>query len=95
MGNFIDESKRGWFRENGNPTIEELTLGCLQRIAAATELSCKDREKLEREYKYMRDDRDYYRRESEQRGRRIAALKGQITKLKRAATPAKGESKNG
>jgi uncharacterized protein YukE len=63
--------------------MEQLTLGCLQRIATATELSCKDRERLERDYRYMRGERDRYRQEAEQMARRIAALKGQITKLKR------------
>lgn len=85
---YIEESKKGWYRIDGTPTTEQLAFGCLQRIAAATELSCKDREKLERDYAYMRKERDRYMARLDTEKRRTAALRGQITKLKRAATGA-------
>lgn len=82
---YIEESKKGWHRREGQPTNEDLILGCLQRIASATELSCKDRERLERDYRYMREDRDCYRRWLDTEKRRNAALRGQIKKLRAAA----------
>lgn len=83
---YIEESKKLWYRSEGHPTKDDLILGCLQRIAAATELSCKDRERLERDYRYMREDRDRYRQWLDTEKRRNAALRGQIKKL-RAALP--------
>jgi hypothetical protein len=89
----INESKRPWEVTERGATLEQLTLGCLQRIATATELSCKDREKMERDYRYMREDRDRYRSGLETERRRNAALRGQITKLRAAAQLAKGAEK--
>lgn len=89
---YIEESKKAWYRAEGQPTKDDLILGCLQRIAAATELSCKDRERLERDYRYMRENRDYYSRLLSTERRRTAALRGQITRLrKQLAAIAKGE----
>lgn len=89
---FTKESRREWNRAgfNNPPSVEELKLGCLQRIATATELACKDREQLERDYAYMRRDRDSWRSRSERSERSNSALRGQITKLKRAAAKATG-----
>lgn len=81
---YIEESKKLWYRNEGSPTKDDLILGCLQRIAAATELSCKDRERLERDYRYMRDARDSYCRQLATERRRTAALRGQIKKLRAA-----------
>lgn len=67
---------------NQTPTESEIQLGCLQRIADATELMAKDREKLIRDYDYMRNNRDAYRTRYETEAHRNRALKGVITKLK-------------
>ncbi|MDO6747199.1 hypothetical protein [Gilvimarinus sp. 1_MG-2023] len=80
------ESRKTWYDPNREkPTREQLQLGCLQRIADATEAMCKDREKLERDYRYMRESRDRYRADCERLERRNAALRGVITRMKRKA----------
>ena len=81
---YIRESKRAWYRE-GAATNDDLKLGCLQRIAAATELACKDREKLERDYANMRRWRDEAKACSERLARSNAALRGVINRMKRQA----------
>lgn len=75
-----EASERNWASDN---TLEHINAGYLQRIADACEKMCLDREKLERDYKYMRENRDYYRRLSESQKRSAASLKGVITKLKK------------
>ncbi len=80
--NYEKESRKGWYRA-GTATTDDLKLGCLQRIAKAVELSCKDREQLEYDYKYMRDDRDAWRSRAERAERSAASLRGVITKMKK------------
>lgn len=74
-----------WGTSDDRMTLEQINAGSLLRIADALELSAKDREKLERDYKYVRSARDEYRRRCESLERRIAAMKGVITKLKKRA----------
>jgi hypothetical protein len=86
---YIEESKRAWYRGGDVlPSNEELQLGCLQRIAAAVEISCKDRERLERDYKYMRNRKEEIERSNARLARSNAALRGVIKRMK---TTAKGE----
>ena len=68
-------------------TRDELKVGCLQRIADATEAMAKNHVQLQR-------DHDLYKRwykEEQERCRKLersnAALRGQITKLKEKQTP--------
>ena len=87
---YIEESKKGWHRSGDQqPSTEDLQLGCLQRIAAAVELSCKDRERLERDYKYMRERRDEAQRTAERLARSNAALRGVIKRMKAERTALK------
>lgn len=79
---FVKQSKKNWTPRCEHATESQLTIGCLQRIASATELMCKDREKLERDLVYMRNSRDMYRKESEQLQRKLVATKGVVTRLK-------------
>lgn len=79
---FVKQSKKNWVPTGERASSKQLTLGCLQRIASATELMCKDREKLERDYKYMRDSRDMYLAETERLQRKLTATKGVVTRLK-------------
>lgn len=72
-------------------SLEQINTGSLLRIADATEKMCLDREKLERDYKYMRDERDRYRDLYCKEYRRNAALRGVITRLKRQMTQREGE----
>ena len=76
------ESSRGHW--NSQDTIEDINCGSLQRIADATELMAKN-------YQSLINDRDNYQKWYRERGeridglnRKISALRGQITKLKKA-----------
>jgi hypothetical protein len=71
-------------------TNEQISTGCLQRIADATE-------KIAASYDNLCTDRDYWKRQAEahksdfeRECRRVNALKGAITKLKKLK-----ESSNG
>jgi hypothetical protein len=86
--NFRAESRKDWHRLNGAASTEELQLGCLQRIADATEMMAKNHDQLVR-------DRDMYRRWYEQEkaaAKRLVgsvnALRGVITKMRRARAAA-------
>jgi hypothetical protein len=80
------ESRRSWGAADP-ATIEQLKLGCLQRIADATEVMAK-------RYSLLIEERDYWeRRAKEERAaaerlrRSNAALRGAITRLKRKGGP--------
>ena len=81
---FDDESRTKWYSTtHDKPNTEQLQLGCLQRIASATELMAKN-------YDQLIQERDRYKRYyneqhecSERLVRSNAALRGQITKLKK------------
>ena len=87
---YDDQSRLKWCRTDGSkPDAEGLKVGCLQRIADATEA-------MAQRYQELLDDRDRYKRlyvierdECEQIARSNAALRGAITKMKRqlAETP--------
>lgn len=81
--NFQDESRKAYGAETANVSAELLVAGCLQRIATAAESMAQN-------YDTLISDRARYERlwklaeaRSEHACRRIAALKGAITRLKR------------
>lgn len=80
MANFREHSKDNW---NSVSTVEHINAGSLQRIADATEKMAGNYIKLQSDYDYMRKSRDNYRECYESSLRKISALKGVITKLKR------------
>jgi UrcA family protein len=81
---YRNESRREFRREGiALATIDDLTLGCLQRIADAVEKMCGDREKLERGLKWERESNECRRETIAELQRSNAALRGVITKLKR------------
>ena len=51
---FREGSRRNWVSKGASLTNEKLQSGALLRIADACEKMCLDREKMERDYKYMR-----------------------------------------
>ena len=82
MSYYRDASRRNWITHGETAADREIEIGCLQRIADATELMAKN-------YVALQNDRDMYerwyeeKREQYQRAkRRIAALKGYITRIK-------------
>lgn len=82
MANFKELSKQNWGNDISG-TIEQLGFGCLQRIADATEAMAQNYVKLQKDYDYMRGDRDYYRDSNQRALNSIRSLKGTITKLKK------------
>lgn len=91
--NLRDESRKTWtINGDSAPTLEQINMGSLLRIADASEAMAKNHVQLQR-------DRDmyfkWYEREYENRlklERQINALRGVITKMKkRAASQAKGD----
>lgn len=82
MADFREDSRKRW---HSNTSIEHINAGSLQRIADAVELSCKDREKLERDYAYIRKARDLAQERADRLARSNAALRGVIKRMKRLA----------
>lgn len=82
MGNFRQISRQEW---SAADTVESINAGSLQRIADATEAMAKGHVELARE----RDNyKRWYEQEQERRNRldrRIIALRGVITRIKRKA----------
>ncbi|KZC17056.1 hypothetical protein RHOFW510R12_01320 [Rhodanobacter sp. FW510-R12] len=81
MSDFRDSSRNHW---TSNTSVEHINAGSLQRIADAMELSCKDRERLERDLAEARRQRDYHRSQAEHLARSNAALCGAIKRMKKA-----------
>lgn len=81
MSDFREDSKKCW---TSSTSVEHINAGSLQRIADAMELSCKNREKLERDYANMRRWRDEAKACSERLARSNAALRGVINRMKKA-----------
>lgn len=83
--NHHEASRKSWATKSlFSASVEEINSGSLQRIADATE-------KMASSYDAVRNDRDYYKRAYEERRnyaahleRRIASLKGAITRAKKA-----------
>lgn len=82
---FDKESRKGWHRGGEAPTNDDLKLGCMQRIAAATEAMAKNHDALVRERDNAHADRDYWQREYERANRSAIALRGVVTRMKRRA----------
>lgn len=80
---FREGSRRNWASNSGGLNIEQIQVGALLRIADATEKMCLDRERLERDYQYMRQSRDEYRSLYERERKKNAGLKGYLGRLKK------------
>lgn len=76
-----DKSRRIW--ANDSNTNEQIQLGCILRIADATEKMAQRHTELIRERDQFKSSMDYWRNEAERMGRSNNALRGQITKLKK------------
>ena len=83
---YKEESRKDYgatIPKNINLSIDQLNCGAILRIAEAVEKMCLDREKLERDYKYMCKRRDYFMKECDKLSRSNAALRGHIRRLKK------------
>ena len=91
--NFRAESRKDWQVTGIGMQLSDaqLQIGCLQRIADATELMAKSYQGLINERNEARKSRDYWMDRSDQTDRRLSAAKGQITKLKKIIAAAKSD----
>ena len=81
------KSRRDW--ANDSSTNEQIQLGCILRIADATEKMAQRHTELVRERDQFKASVDYWRTEAERVGRSNNALRGQITKLKKRLAESK------
>lgn len=75
-----EQSKKDW---ESRDTSEDLQLGCLQRIADATEKMASNYQRMEKDLAMYKR---WYKEKCEtvnNRDRSISSLRGQITKLKK------------
>jgi hypothetical protein len=77
----------------GQANNQDINTGCMQRIADAVEKTANASEKMASNYTYLQNQHDLYKRfyneEREKTARlyrRIAALQGVITKMKKRKT---------
>lgn len=83
---FKDQSRVSWQPvEDRQVTNEEINTGCLQRIADATEAMAKNHIKLQYDLDQYKRWYEQERKSNGHMARRIAALQGVITKLKKKA----------
>jgi hypothetical protein len=88
---YADESRRRWGTDQDGPlSLEQINTGALLRIADASEAMAENHVKLQNDYDHMRRDRDHYRRRTHSLERSNAALRGHITRLKRARNKGEG-----
>lgn len=80
MANQREHSKQNWLSSG---TVEEINSGCLQRIADATEAIAKNYNSLLNQVEALKRDVNYYRDDRDRKDRKISALRGVITKLKK------------
>ena len=93
--NYKEKSKSSWGRnvpDGEGLTLEEIQIGCLQRIADATEGMSQNYLKLQQEYDYLKGRKEYWQQEVEAARRQVASMKGVVTKLKKKI--ANGTSQN-
>ena len=82
---YIEESKKRWYRSDGEqPNIEQIKLGCLQRIATATETMSLSYSRLISERDSALNSVEYCRQRADKLKRQIAGLRGAIGRMKRA-----------
>jgi hypothetical protein len=82
--NFKAQSRGDWEPKEGlSITAEQIGVGALQRIADATEVMAQNYVTLQNDRDRHKRNWEYQKAESERMARRIAALQGVITKMKR------------
>ena len=85
LKSYKEQSRINWGRHmdsDESMSIDEVNCGALLRIADASEAMAKNHVKLQGDYDFMKESRDYWEAEAHKLRRQIRALKGVITKLK-------------
>lgn len=86
MANWKEHSRTGWSDptlSNEPPIDDRIKIGCLQRIADATELMAKNHSDLVAREKYQRERAESNWQEVQRLRRSNAALRGLLGKKKR------------
>ena len=83
MPNLVESSRENYRTRDPVPTESELRVGALQRIASATERMARSHEELEQDRDRWKRWHDAERDQRRRGDRRIAALKGVVTRLQR------------
>lgn len=79
---YCQESRRGYGTGDGSaPTVDQLKLGCLQRIADSCEVMASEHNRLLRENVELRQQRDGAWERQYELKRSNSALRGRITRL--------------
>ena len=81
--NLIDASRKYYDPKDDIPTAEEVSLGCLQRIALACEVMARDRIELEGQLKWAEKTRDRHYKNWREAERSLSATRGVVTKLRK------------
>lgn len=84
--NYREGSRKGWGREigaAGEMSREEIGLGCMLRIADATELMAKNHDQLVRQRDHFERDANYWRGRADKLQRQLNSTKGVVTKLRK------------
>lgn len=85
-------SRSNWIPSIGTESsTESIQLGCLLRIADATEAMSKNHTQLIIENKYLKNSRKHYLDLAHNRSRSLSAYKGHNTRLKKQLDAAKAE----
>ena len=86
MGNtYKDHSRRLWATAGSlEPSFEALNLGCLQRIADATELAAKNHDQLQRRAEWAESRMKDLQAEVDRLRHSNAALRGHLKRIKRS-----------
>lgn len=93
--NFRDESRVNYgLTSDRNLTQKDLQLGCLLRIADASEVMAKNHNRLIDEARHQTNRADRLQRELDTERRRSAALRGHIKRMK-AKRPARDGERTG
>ena len=83
MSNTVKNASRKDYRPHERINIKDIELGCLQRIADATETIATDHQRLKNHISYLEAQNERLRKQNTLLKRRLAAAKGFITRLKK------------
>jgi hypothetical protein len=75
-----EQSRKEWVSKD---TAEDIKLGCLQRIADASEKMASNYIQLQKDYIHLKECLERYKDFMNKQSRTIIALRGHITKLKK------------
>lgn len=79
---FRKESRKDWVNPDQAPTTRELQLGCLQRIADASELMARDHQSLVNRERWAQERADRLQKTCDRLARSNAALRGHLKRMK-------------